>query len=255
MSKTTSTTSTTSTTPVSGGTGSKPTTPLAQKAVIPYIIKEYMKALPSSGMVLLFNYLHLVYAQYKKTGNINTLRYLFALAMRARHCWRMPWYSTKLAVDQLLSPNILKGSFSDFEELYKEIKRRFSGIYFAEGPLTIYDTALNLGQLFTPKIEPKKFVYLSAGAWEGAKHLKGRKNISPIMPITDWQTPSLFPGVDSMYIEDILCIFKDIFEKLSKGLPITQTEIDDILKEICCFSPFSEETAISKMDNAQPLKR
>ena len=66
------------------------------------------------------------------------------------------------------------------------------------------------------------------------------------MNVSIWQTPGLFPGIDSMYIEDILCVFKEFFEKMSHGCTVTTKEIDDKVK-YCPFKPFDKENAMKRM--------
>ena len=124
--------------------------------------------------------------------------------------------------------------------------RILKGTYFAQGPLTVYDTALNIGYVL--KVLPKKFIYLYAGAWEGAENIAKmcKLTIDHIMDVSVWQAPSLFPGIDSMYIEDILCVFKDIFKMMSVKSPITTKDIDDKVK-FSPFIPFSKEYALKRM--------
>ena len=101
-------------------------------------------------------------------------------------------------------------NFKDFEELYdftKSVIGNINGI----GPLTIYDTARRIGHLLDSPIYPKMYVYLSAGAEEGAKillnttHVDFRESIDLFRPI--------FGTLGSIYIEDMLCIFKNRFTK------------------------------------------
>lgn len=59
---------------------------------------------------------------------------------------------------------------ADFEELYDTLSseiRRHKGI----GELSTYDTILRLGWNYRKRIAPQAFVYLHAGAFEGAKAL------------------------------------------------------------------------------------
>ena len=221
-------------------------TTMNRQAVLVYISKTYLANQSQSGMQQVFDKVKAVYAQYQKTGNLSTMRYLLALCIRARHGRRMPWCDTRTAVDKLLQANLLSQKFSDFDTLYKEVKKQLNGIHFAQGPLTVYDTALNLGQLFTPAISPTKTVYLSAGAWDGAVFLIGKKNVKPTMPTSTWRVSNLFPTLDRMYIEDVLCICKSIFEKLSQGKQVTQAEVDACLK-ICPISLFNESDALQRM--------
>lgn len=98
--------------------------------------------------------------------------------------------------------------FCDFEELY-DFVRSVIGEITGIGPLTIYDTAKRIGHLLQPAIYPKQYVYLAAGAMDGAKKLLGAKSLEFREP-THLFTP-YFGTLSSIFIEDMLCIFKDYF--------------------------------------------
>ena len=117
------------------------------------------------------------------------------------------------AEDSLCSPDITKMIFSDFDDLFIEVKRRLKGIKNIRD-LTYYDAALRIG--FLMGLFPKQYVYLYAGAWEGLKKLKkydptlflskpdpftknGKHDISHFR--------SAFGSMESMFIEDFLCVF------------------------------------------------
>lgn len=203
---------------------------LTKDQVIQRINNRYKSNIPQ-GMKEVFDKLHQVYDDYCKTGDIDTLRYQLALCIRAHHGHRMPWASTRQAVNQLIAYNIFNHIFDQFSDLYLTIQDLFKDIPFAAGPLMIYDTALNIGQLLSPPVEPDYDVYLNAGAWEGAKYIMdtmGGTKVDHIMPVSVWKTPNLFPDLDSKTIEDILCIYKRIFEKLAKGIDVTETDLDEV---------------------------
>ena len=191
-----------------------------------------------------FAVLQNVYDKYLETKSDATLHYLFALCLRIRHGNRMPWINTRQAVDALEKLGILNQTFSDFEELHRKVKSILSGIHFAKGPLMVYDTALCIGTLFN--VWPEKYVYLYAGAWNGAVCLKDRKDISNVMPTKEWQKPDLFPGIDSKDIEDILCHLDWLFNKLQKNGAVSMDDFDKRLK-IKNIPPFKEEEALKRM--------
>lgn len=222
---------------------------LTQSQVFSELTKRYKPNLPQ-GMKKVFDKLHQVYNEYLKTRDLDTLRYLLALCVRAHHGRRMPWKNTREAVNCLIDNNISSQTFNCFADLYETIGKLLRNIPFARGPLTIYDTALNIGQLLTPPVEPDNEVYLNAGAWEGAKHLKGRKNIKHIMSVSDWQTSNLFPGLDSKTIEDILCIYKDVFKKLYDGQCVTSNDLDVVVPSCISRRPHrfpSKSEVLKKM--------
>lgn len=228
---------------------------LTKAQVFSRLTKDYHSHIPQ-GMLEVFDKLHQEYSEYCKSGDLDTLRYLLALCLRTHHGRRMPWTSTREAVERLINYNFFSHTFKCFADLNITIEKLLRNIPFARGPLTIYDTALNIGQLLTPIIEPDNDVYLNAGAWEGAISIKGRPNIKHIMSVSDWQVPDLFPGLDSKTIEAILCIYKDVFEKLDGGQCVTQNDLDAV-KNPCishrprCFPSKSE--VLKKMGYPCPL--
>lgn len=110
--------------------------------------------------------------------------------------------------------------FEDFEELYDFISLVISGIP-GIGPLTVYDTAKRIGHLFEIPIYPKLYVYLASGAMDGAKALLKTKDLRFREPI--YKFAPFFGTFPSIFIEDMLCIYKKVFVNCS---------IDPINKEI-----------------------
>ena len=118
--------------------------------------------------------------------------------------------SAQTALSQILP---LKLQPRDFEQLYDMVEAATCKIY-GLGSLTIYDMALRIGFIQEKPILPEKFVYIQSGALTGARNL----SISPdaaVLGRTTWSTTRYdliryFPGfgsMESMYIEDFLCVF------------------------------------------------
>ena len=120
-----------------------------------------------------------------------------------------------LKVVHLLCGDKIIANFKDFEELY-DLIRSVIGFINGIGPLTVYDTARRIGHLLDSPIYPKMYVYLSAGAEEGAKillnttHVDFRESIDLFRPF--------FGTLGSIFVEDMLCVFKNRFTR-------TQTQI------------------------------
>ena len=200
------------------------------KDVISYVTKRYMENLHLLAIQKDLNEVKKAYNDYLKTKDKKDLIFLFVLCLRIRHGNRMPWESTVKAVNKLIASGIITESFVDFEQLYGCVREILKGIYFAQGSLTVYDTSLTIGHL--KRIYPKSKVYLNAGAWDGAGAIIGPKNVKPVMNIADWQKPGLFPDIDSMYIEDILCCFKIIFQKSAGGSVVTTKDVDSRITKL-----------------------
>lgn len=95
-------------------------------------------------------------------------------------------------------------TFIDFEELYECIKQMIGGIH-GIGPLTVYDTAKRIGHIVDTPVYPRQYVYLFAGAADGAKGLFPDEMLSYREPVSRFEP--YFGTLPSLFIEDILCVF------------------------------------------------
>ncbi len=120
------------------------------------------------------------------------------------HQRRMPQKSLEQAVTAMRGFNWNLSPTTTFEELYADITHRFKDIPFCRGPLVCYDVSMRIGQLFG--IEPQELVYLSNGALKGAKRLMGTPLSATILRS---EVPAPLCNEPSIYIEDILCTFKE----------------------------------------------
>ena len=144
------------------------------------------------------------------------------------HQRRMPEQSLAAGIRAFDSFNWnLSANTTNFEQLYDDVCSRFKGIYFCKGPLTCYDVAMRIGQLFG--IEPKDKVYLNCGALEGAKLLLKKKRLPGIIDRAQFPAPLCYEV--SIYIEDILCTFKDTFRSKNDPKYRSVDEIIDIIKK------------------------
>ena len=132
------------------------------------------------------------------------------------------------SVGLLVNNNMLNNKFADFEHLYDTILMLIGSIK-GIGPLTVYDTAKRIGHLLNPPIYPEMYVYLSSGALEGAKGLLGRNDLKFREPICIFAP--YFGSLPSIFIEDILCVYKDSFKaappyNLSKKMCLRSVKIE-----------------------------
>ncbi|MCH5176350.1 MAG: hypothetical protein J1F40_10750 [Prevotellaceae bacterium] len=191
-----------------------------QKEVIESVVECYNDLCHLSAMK---EGLQNVYDEYKSANDPDTLRWLLALCIRIHHGRRMPWVSCYLAVEALMASECLGKSFEDFESLHSEVSTSFKDISFARGPLTCYDTAVNVAFLLSDTLLPQKYVYLHAGAWKGAGYLMDECRLRSVMPVAEWH--EFFPDMESWKIEDMLCIYKDVFKKLKENECVTKSDI------------------------------
>lgn len=136
---------------------------------------------------------------------------------RNGHQYCIPEISVNEAADALLNSALISNgkivnAFNDFEDLYAFITSTIGNIS-GIGELTIYDVTKRIGHIIETPIYPKMYVYLSAGAKEGAEILLKKKGLRFREPINLF-TP-YFGTLPSIFIEDMLCIFKSSFTSLS----------------------------------------
>ncbi|MCH5308384.1 MAG: hypothetical protein J1E58_00885 [Prevotella sp.] len=126
------------------------------------------------------------------------------------HQWRIKKSIREKVAKQLVEKKIFKKHYNNFEELYDEIKQ------IASGQLFRYDIAKRIGHCIG--IAPKDYVYLQCGAKDGAKVLRDKKAILLPSRISFRVKKSVFddafPNMESIDIENLLCIHKKEFEKL-----------------------------------------
>lgn len=125
----------------------------------------------------------------------------------------------------LTSSKRFNNKFSDFEELYSAVRQIIGGIS-GIGFVTIYDTARRIGHLLSNPIYPEAYVYLH--------HNKVNKAACSILNKSklNYREPSLvfccpFGKLPSIYIEDLLCVYSDIFVEIT----VTENDSDETVKK------------------------
>ncbi len=95
-----------------------------------------------------------------------------------------------------------------FDELLKIVKScKIKGV----GELTCYDTANRIGAKL--KLTPD-LIYLHAGTKKGAKNLLGKRLKDKFIRKADLPSPFQINDLTPAEIEDILCIYKNKFDKM-----------------------------------------
>ena len=143
------------------------------------------------------------------------------ILMASNHQYRLSMkkyaQTQQQAIVALKNSALWRCSFTDFEKLYATVCKTLTdpgtGTYFKGiGPLALYDIAKRLGACLTPAVLPTNFVYLAAGAKEGAKNLLNVKKLNDKEPVSTFQR--FFHTLKAYEIEDVLCIMKHV---LSNG--------------------------------------
>ena len=163
-------------------------------------ISDYQKG-NYPGMMDEMNAVKSLYQQKGKTDEV------LRACIKGGHQWCLPNVRIDQAVIALRQFDFDK-KYDDFEKVYDCVKKLIGQIPSVCGWLTLYDTTRRLAYLLNPSIFPKNYVYVARGARNGAKYVLGinrMKSNEYCLPIADFQ--KLFPGISSMEIEDILCIY------------------------------------------------
>lgn len=170
------------------------------------------------------------YNQHQSTGNDWDLILALAKCVKGHvHQARMSWADVvKVVIRILEAGHLIYKTYKDFEELYGDVKALVKGINFAQGKLTTYDIALNIGQLLQNVVEPDKFVYL-ADCTKGVFGLIYGKHNKPKGHCVERCTIAKdFGNKSSVAIENMLCNFRPLFEKVHNGGIVSDQEIIDL---------------------------
>lgn len=208
----------------------------AQLIMVDSVVKAYKERMNQANGNSIGSFISSKWADYQKTKDPQLLRFLLAFCIRIHHGQRMPWLNTYQAVVAIEKSGILSSTYSSFEDLYDAVKSAFKGIPFAQGNLTVYDTARNLALFIGGNISPRDYVYLAAGAKVGAEALLGRKIKDFRIKVEEFKNVGLYPALNAEEIEDLLCVYKSVFIKMRQK-NVTNKDIGDI--DSCCGIPQS----------------
>lgn len=163
-------------------------------------ISDYQKG-TYPGMMIEMDELKKKYRQQGKTDAV------LRDCVKGGHQWCLSKASINAAVIALRQFNF-SGMYGSFEDVFDDVKNLIGHIPGVCGRLTLYDTARRIGHLLDMPVYPNNYVYVARGARIGAKYVLGIKRMKGNvfrLPISDFT--NLFPGISSMEIEDILCIY------------------------------------------------
>lgn len=138
------------------------------------------------------------------------------------HQWHLKFPTRIHVVKDMMENlnNIDKIKFQDFEQLRDYVyKNRVTWF----GNTCVYDFSLRYGHKQNPKIEPKTFVYVHTHPLISARYLSELGYISSKVenstyriPLEDFSSEILQPGMTAADIEHFLCIYKDEILRISK---------------------------------------
>ncbi len=136
---------------------------------------------------------------------------------RKRHQWCISNAAVDCAVKKLSANYEELCKIKNFDDLYDKIFELIgvgsTGISYSR----VYDTAIRFGGSMEPAVEPKKYVYVHQKLIQSAKQIVGRKCFSNNFRIEKSEFSKVcaaFDKLDSLFIEDFLCVYHDEIMKL-----------------------------------------
>ena len=201
--------------------------------VIHFYLSHYCNSKEINGLATMWSEMNDIKEYYEETSNPSKAHYSVDQIVRmcviglysTGHQKRLSKDSVDEAVRKILDEAIIpvdkkkytlfhairKTSFhlNDFEELYEYVKELIGGVT-GIGYVTIYDTARRIGHLLKEPIYPSAYVYLHYNKVNSAA-----RSILPFNKL-GYREPSTlfmcdFGTFPSICIEDLLCVFSDVF--------------------------------------------
>ena len=136
---------------------------------------------------------------------------------RKRHQWCISNAAVDCAVKKLSANYEDLCKIKNFDDLYKNIFDLIGAEKTGISYSTVYDTAIRFGGSMESAVEPQKYVYVHRKLIQSAKHIVGRKSFSKNYRIEKSEFSKVcaaFDKLDSLFIEDFLCVYHDEIMKL-----------------------------------------
>lgn len=136
---------------------------------------------------------------------------------RKRHQWCISNAAVDCAVKKLSANYEDLCKIKNFDDLYKNIFDLIGAEKTGISYSTVYDTAIRFGGSMEPAVEPQKYVYVHRKLIQSAKQIVGSKSFSNNYRIEKTEFSKVcaaFDKLDSLFIEDFLCVYHDEIMKL-----------------------------------------
>lgn len=115
-----------------------------------------------------------------------------------------------LAIEKLAKSHLWNNQYSTFEKLYDDVCEVLDGVSHIRF-ITKYDVAKRIGIMIKPEVTPFNYVYLHAGALDGAKRLLNKHIDQGQIRMDSQVFAKYFGDLSPLFVEDLLCTMKDYF--------------------------------------------
>ncbi|MCR4612678.1 MAG: hypothetical protein K5778_01610 [Bacteroidaceae bacterium] len=128
---------------------------------------------------------------------------------RKRHQQLLSNVAVKTAVSKINTAGILSRKYTNFEELYDDLLKLIGTGKTGISNCTVYDCALRVGSIMSPKVEPKEYVYYHRHLCKNVRHIFGISHLPhPYrMKYADFvKLEPAFKKLTPIEVEDFLCL-------------------------------------------------
>ena len=115
-----------------------------------------------------------------------------------------------LAIEKLDKSHLWNNKYSTFEKLYDDVCEVLNGVPYIRF-ITKYDVAKRIGVMIKPEIAPCSYVYLHAGALDGAERLLNTHIGQDQIRMDSQVFAKYFGDLSPLFVEDLLCTMKNYF--------------------------------------------
>ncbi len=136
------------------------------------------------------------------------------IALMGSHQWHLNidtrCMARDLAIEKLAKSHLWNNQYSTFEKLYDDVCKVLNRVPYIRF-ITKYDVAKRIGVMIKPEITPISYVYLHAGALDGAERLLNTHIGQDQIRMDSQVFAKYFGDLSPLFVEDLLCTMKNYF--------------------------------------------
>lgn len=136
------------------------------------------------------------------------------IALMGSHQWHLNidtrCMARDLTIEKLAKSHLWNNQYSTFEKLYDDVCKVLNGVPYIRF-ITKYDVAKRIGVMIKPEITPVSYVYLHAGALDGAERLLNTHIGQDQIRMDSQVFAKYFGDLSPIFVEDLLCTMKNYF--------------------------------------------